>query len=71
MTKKTKQFKCSECKNWISQFKVEPATKRLVDTRKYYKTKIVCGRCFHRLKENDRMNRLGIKNAMVGLIWAK
>lgn len=45
-----KQFKCQECGDYLPKFKVESTRKRLVDARKYYKTKVVCERCFNRLR---------------------
>jgi len=58
--KNKKQFKCEVCKNWFPTKRINQF-KQLVDARKYFHMKIVCGRCFVRLHLKQRLNEKGIK----------
>jgi len=51
--KKQKQFKCQNCKAWFPIKKINQG-KQLVDNRKYFHKKIVCKRCFDKLKVKDK-----------------
>jgi len=56
MKQQIKQIQCENCKDFF------PAHKKA-----YFKSMIVCQRCYTRLKENDRMGRKGTINIMTGL----
>jgi len=56
------QFQCEVCKNWFKIKKIN-FNNQLCDTRKYINKKIVCDRCFYRLKNKNK----GVKENMVGL----
>ena len=53
---KPKQFQCEECKDWSPTYK-----------KAWYQGKIVCQRCFFRLKQNNKMVINGIKERMLGV----
>lgn len=64
---KIKTFKCEECKYFFPVYKLDLRKSKLIDNRKYFKTILVCGRCYNRLKDNSRMVRINVQNWMVGL----
>ena len=49
-----KTFKCKECNDINPTFKFDYPCKRLVDARKYIGTKIVCKRCYDRIRERNK-----------------
>jgi len=55
---KIKTFKCEECRDVIPCLKFDSQYKKLVDAKKYISCKIVCGRCYDRIREENRLNRL-------------
>ena len=68
MKKRKKTFKCNNCKDILPIKKTDYTKYRLVDARKYIDKKIVCERCFYRLKMDNQNIRKGTENKMVGLI---
>ncbi len=65
---KIKQFKCPICKNYFPTKKFDQTKRKLIDNRKYIHIKIVCERCFYKLKQDGINTRMGTKCKMVGLI---
>jgi hypothetical protein len=53
--KSKKQFKCEECKDWFPIIK-KGRNNKLLDGRKYFHKKIVCEKCYYRLKMNYLYN---------------
>ncbi len=53
MNKKTRTFKCVICKDIIT-FYIWNKLNQLVDARKYIQCKIVCSRCYNRIREKNR-----------------
>jgi len=63
----TKVFKCAECKNEFLVFRFNQFKNMLVDARKYIDCKIVCKRCFYRIKDKKRLESVkSTKNNIPG-----
>jgi len=61
MKQKTqKTFKCEECKDILPCFRLNQIG-QLVSAKKYINGKIVCGRCYYRIKEKIRLKSLKSK----------
>jgi len=53
---KIKTFKCQKCKNIFPIFKLDQFGKKLVDTRKYWHSKILCKKCWNKEFYNRKLN---------------
>ena len=67
----SKTFKCSCCKNLVPKYKFIYNGYKPIDQRAYIwenkVSKIVCQRCFNRLKIKQKKKRNNIAENMVGL----
>jgi len=52
---KIKTFKCSNCKNIYQIFKKMLTSEKLFDQRKYWRGKLLCGKCYNREFQNRRL----------------
>ena len=62
-----KIFKCEECKNIFPILKVDQLN-NLREARKYINCKIVCGRCYAKIRYK---NRLGLSKTPKMPIWVR